>query len=191
MDSNGHLVSRLRTDDDTALQYLYQTYHPAVLANIRRLVHHEAEAEDILQNVFMTLWENRHKLMPAQSLPGWLFTASYYKSLEYLRTALRLSLTPLTEQVMNIATEGPTESSFDDQLALINEAMETLPRRKRMAFQLCRLEGKTYDEAATLLQISAESVKEYVKSCSALIRKRIEKDKPSIAILLLLIYISA
>lgn len=191
MDNNGLLVKRLRVDDESALQSLYQAYRQPVLANIRRLVHHEAEAEDILQNVFIALWEGRHKLTVSQSLPGWLFTASYYKSLEYLRAAVRLSLAPLTDELLNIPIEESPDNSFDAKLALISSAIETLPRRKRMAFQLCRLEGKTYDEAASLLQISADSVKDYVKSCSSLIRKNIEKDKPSVAALLLLIYFSA
>lgn len=191
MDNNQHLVKRLRMDDNTALQSLYQTYRVTVLANIRRLVHNETEAEDILQNVFLALWESRHKLTPAQSLAGWLFTASFYKSLEYLRTAVRLSLAPLTEELLNVAADESADNTFDARMALIQDAMDTLPNRKRLAFQLCRLEGKTYDEAASLLQISADSVRDYVKSCSTLIRKKIEKEKLSIPILLLLTYFAA
>ena len=191
MDNNGNLVTRLRTDDDTALQWLYESYRSPVLANIRRLIQRETDAEDILQNVFLALWENRHKLRPGQSLPGWLFTASYYKSLEFVRKAVRLSIAPLTEDLANLALEEPAESAFEAKMALINDAMNALPRRKRMAFQLCRIEGKTYDEAAVVLQISADSVRDYVKSCSAMIRRKIEKDNPSIAIVLLLLYFSA
>ncbi|MBS1605390.1 MAG: RNA polymerase sigma-70 factor, partial [Bacteroidetes bacterium] len=63
-----------------------------------------------------------------------------------------------------------------------------LPPRKRMAFQLCRLEGKSYDEAAAQLNISTESVKDYIKSCNALIRKQLSDNNPSMALLALLLY---
>ncbi|MBS1603602.1 MAG: hypothetical protein JST42_13110, partial [Bacteroidetes bacterium] len=131
MEKNEQLVKRLHRDDEEALNWLYDAYHQAVLANIRRLVHSQEESEDILQNVFLALWEGRHRLTVRQSLSGWLFTASYYKSLEYLRSAVRLSLSALSDdQLENVADEADAEDGFEEKMALVSEAMRVLPPRK-------------------------------------------------------------
>ncbi|WP_431212046.1 RNA polymerase sigma factor [Puia sp. P3] len=72
------------TFDLTAFDEIYHQYHNAVYSNIYKLVRQEAVAEDILQEVFIALWENRRRLEPAK-VAGWLFVTSYNKSVKYLK----------------------------------------------------------------------------------------------------------
>lgn len=173
--TNTTLIEQLCAGDKTAFAFIFQKYHRAVLSNIGKLIHHQHEAEDILQEVFIILWQNRHKLTPGQSIAGWLFTTSYYKSLEHLRKAIKQSLQSIDEQ-MPVPEADPVaefEKEYADKLTVLHSAIESLPQRKRSAFTLCRLEGKTYEEAAAELGISKETVKEYVKSSVKILREHV------------------
>lgn len=163
---------------------IYAQYHQAVFANIRRLIHRETEAEDLLQDVFVILWENRNTLKQEQSIPGWLFTTSYYKCLQQIRRSLKQQITELPSE--EIAEEALEDEMSEERLLVIQQAIELLPARKRLAFELVRLEGKSLDEAAETLNISKESVKDYVKTSSRFIRQYVFEKRPDIATLSIL-----
>jgi len=174
-------VSLLQNDDHEAFKVLYRQYHHAVYANISRLVHRSPAAEDILQEVFLALWENRHKLNPAHTVAGWLFTASFYKASAYLKKSLRENLAPLYDSLEEATgEESEYETNSEEKLTAIHTAIALLPPRKKMAFRLCRLEGKSYEEAAQELGLSIESVKDYVKTASRFIRQHVVTHHPAL-----------
>jgi RNA polymerase sigma-70 factor (ECF subfamily) len=179
--------------DDAAFQALYQQHHQAVFANIFRLVSRQEEAEDILQEVFLALWESRHKLNDKHSIAGWLFTTSYYKACAYLKQSLRKNVFPLSAGMQDLAEEhSETEGLYAQRTSMLETAIQQLPPRKRRAFQLCRMEGKSYEEAAAILGVTIDSVKDYVKTSSIFIRKYVvTKDTTAslVSLCLLMIYI--
>ncbi len=182
--TNLRLIGELQQGSEEAFAGVYHQYHQAVLANICRLVPHPHEAEDILQEVFITLWNKRLKLTPDHSVAGWLFSTSYYKSLEFIKKRIRQSVVPFTDTLNEafVLDEEPSQAEKDylDKLSLLTDAIELLPTRKKLAFKLCRLEGKSYEEIALALNISAGSARDYVKSASRQLRKYIEaKNLPA------------
>lgn len=180
--ANSILIAQLNNSDDAAFEAVYHQYHQAIFANILRLVKQQHKAEDILQDVFITLWESRFKLTPQQSVSGWLFTTSYFKALEYLRRSVKENITLLSEEQYEFPDEDTNlEDNYQQKLSIITSIMELLPPRKRTAFQLCRVEGKSYEEAAAMLEISVESVRDYVKTSSIFIRKHILENNTGIS----------
>lgn len=150
-----------------AFDALYHQYHQAVYANIWKIVKQHEAAEDILQEVFLALWENRIKL-DAAKVAGWLFVTSFNKSLKYLRQKER-QLVPLN--TTEIYPEEPlNEELYTFRLSIVEEAVNHLPERKKEVFRLCRYEGKSYDEAAHILGIPAASVKDYLKQSTRFIK---------------------
>lgn len=160
------------------------------MANICRLVNNTAVAEDLLQEVFVALWENRHKLTEAHSVAGWLFTASYYKALDYLKKAVKEKLLPITDTLQELLPAEETTTAGQEYLQmyeLLTEAISELSPRKQTVFRLCRLEGRSYKEAAQQLGISVESVKDYLKLSAAHIRQHITTRNPALPLLTLYI----
>jgi RNA polymerase sigma-70 factor (family 1) len=159
-----------------AFEQIYYEHHYAVLANINRLINNPSVAEDILQEVFVSLWENRHKLTDAHHVAGWLFTASYFKSLNYLKKAVKEVLLPLTDILNELIPAEDTmeqEKEYTQLHELLSEAIGQLSPRKQTVFRLCKLEGKTYKEVAAILNISVESVKDYLKISTGIIRAHV------------------
>ena len=184
----------LAKGDTAAFDTLYQKYHPAVYANILKLIKDPHAAEDILQDTFGTLWINRQTISRERSVAGWLFVVSYNKSLKFLKTAIRKNISSLHDLALEPADEhDPSPAETELQLSIIDEAIGQLPTQKRLAFTLCKLEGKTYEEAARILGISAHTVKEYLSAASRFVRAySLEKyrDAP-LSLSLLLIFLGS
>lgn len=160
--SDKELVIRLQEDDVKAFDTLYRKYQLSLYRNIFKLVRDEDHTQDILQDVFVKLWEKRITIDPEQSVANWLFVISYNKSLTYLKKALR---DPLVFRELN--DEIPLDSeqgihSRESQLQLLEKAFSQLSPQKRKVFELCKLHGKTYEETARELNISKHTVKEYL-----------------------------
>lgn len=170
----------LQENDNEAFVAVYRQYHQAVYANIRRLVADAPVAEDILQDVFLTLWEKRHNIPAEHSIGGWLFTTSFYKSSAWLRRSIKEKLSPLYDSLHETPDPVAPSGDYEEKLAAIHCAIDLLPPRKKVAFRLCRLEGKSYEEAATELGLSTESVKDYVKTASRFIKDHILAHHPAL-----------
>lgn len=187
--------NQVKEDELAQFDAVYHQFHQAVYANISKLVCEPHMAEDILQEVFISLWENR-QTVNLQDAGGWLFVVSYNKSMTFLKKKLRETsvILPDTEYLATISEEQPVdEELFQLRLSMVEEAIDHLPPRKREVFRLCRYDGKTYDEVADMLNISVVSVKDYLKQSTQFIRQYISRHYNNIEIpgmYLLVIYFS-
>lgn len=164
---------------------LYVKYHKAVYHNIKKLVHDEEAALDILQEVFMSLWENREKLDLSSFTGGWLFVVSYNKSISYLRKKVIESI-DYSEGFAELQADenkewnDQVEMDYLMKLKVLEEAVDILPHRKKQVFQMCRFEGRSKEEVAEQLQLSTDTVKDYLKQSNQMIRRYILAKYPSL-----------
>lgn len=164
------LVAALHEGRVEAFDALYRMYFPAVYANILHLVKEAAAAQDIVQEVFIRLWEKRASLQAGQPVGNWLFVVSYNRSLNHLRSSLRqrLKIAQLVPDTTETDQEEWQVTSI--QLDMLEKAIEKLPPQRKKVFMLCKMQGKTYAEAASELQISHYTVKEHISKASRFIR---------------------
>ena len=177
------LARRLLAGDMAAFNEIYHLYFHPVYNNAVKITRDEAIAEDILQEVFITLWEKRASIDPERSLTGWLFVLCYNRSINILRRRLRESL--IYKQLPQ-----PSESSSEEEIRfgvqwnILENAMSRLSPQRRRVFELCKLQGKTYEEAALELHISKYTVKEYLSAALVSI-KEYSLHHPGATVLLL------
>ncbi len=150
----------------------YASLHQAVYANIFRVVRNPVVAEDILQDVFLTYWENMWRL-DTDRTPNWLFVVSFNKSLTYVKKTARIGLEDYPEHLDEPADLPETdEIAFEERLTLVYEAIEFLPERKREIFKQYRMEGKAAEQIAVEMHLSVHTVKDHLKVANRLIRDR-------------------
>lgn len=167
----------LSQGERAAFEALYHRYKQPVFANIRKMVPDPDAAEDLLQETFLALWENRQALDPAKGAGGWLFVVSYNKAASFLKKKLREAaiLEPETDLAeLAVADELGDEELYTTQLALVEEAVAHLPARKQAVFRLYRFEGKSAEEVAAATGISVASVRDYLKQSTRFIREYIQ-----------------
>lgn len=166
------LASRLRNNDINAFNTIYWQYHAAVYANALKLIKDPVIAEDIVQEVFVTLWGKRHAIDPEQDIAGWLFVVSHHKTVDQLKQKIRRAL---VQKKLWIAGENQSiivnTDLKEEQLNTIEQAVEQLSPQKRKVFELCKVQGRTYEKAAEELHISKYTVKEYLSEALISIKK--------------------
>lgn len=173
--ANSELVERLKDGDKDAFDEIYWKYHSAIYYNILKLTRDVIVAEDIVQEVFIALWEKRYSLDVGRGISGWLFVVSYNKSISYLKRKLKESLLQSTLQQNDNNTVDVDDDLLNTRIGILEKAIEQLSPQKRKVFELCKLQRKTYAEVADELQISKYTVKEYLSGAVIFIKKYIKQ----------------
>ena len=171
---DSELLSRLQNGEVQAFDELYWKYHRAVYANIFKLVKDSEATKDICQEVFITLWEKRSSLTISQSVAGWLFVVSYNKAVSYLKKNSKVTITSIEKPLEMQPAEEPAFNVKEVQLQLLEAALGHLSPQRRRVFELCKLQGKTYEEAAQEIKISKHTVKEYLSAAVCSVKEYIQ-----------------
>ncbi len=151
----------------------YADLHQAVYGNILKLVHDLGLAEDLLQDVFLTLWENLEKLDPDR-IPNWIFVVSFNKSLSCLKRLRKdrsFSESGSREEQTDISDID--EEDFERKLQLVYDAVDLLPLRKKEIFKMYRFEGKSVDEISSEMKLSVHTVKDHLKIAHKTVRNHL------------------
>jgi len=170
--------------DVRAFNALYARYHKPVHANILKLIDDQELAIEVLQDVFLSLWQNRFKVQVDRSVGGWLFVVSYHKSLNILRHKLKESVAYVADYPDELWVEDDStlqEEIYNTQMQILEEAVDVLPKRKREVFRMCRYEGRSKEDVAHLLGLSTQSVSDYLKQSNKAIKKYISIQYPEYA----------
>jgi RNA polymerase sigma-70 factor (ECF subfamily) len=154
------LLKNLATGDKKVFNNLVRLYYTSLCRYAIKYVRSEEQAEEIVQDVFLSLWERRGVLMITTSLEAYLHTAVKYRSLNHLKKKLA------TQELISDyeAYAHPSTNNTEDQIAgnelahLVTQAIRALPEKCRIIFDLSRNGGLTYREIATELNISPKTV---------------------------------
>ena len=168
------LVVRLILGDEKAFDLLYHKYHVPIYRNILKLVKSDETAKDILQEVFVSLWEKRNTIDIKQPVANWLFVVSYNKSLSYIKKNAN-ALVIFEEVIADISEDIPEPFITEEKLAFIEATINKLSPQKKRTLELCKIERKTYEEAAKEMGISRHTLKEYLTEALAALRLQVKK----------------
>ena len=175
------LVSQLIAGNVHAFEKLYQLYSPRIFGRLINLVKSDAEAREILQDVFLVLWERRTSIDPEKSFRSFIFKIAENKVYDFFRKVSR----DKNRQALLVAAASQNfifieDSRRDDiKLAILQKAIEGLPPQRQQVFRLCKLEGKSYKEVSELLQISVSTISDHIVKGTKYIRDYFEKNIPS------------
>ena len=169
------LSERLRSGEQSAFQEIYHRYWYRLYQVARRKVRSEEDAEEIVQDIFVDLWERREQLL-IQELNKFLFKAVKYQILSYLKAQLVRQAYQASKQRFHQDTDTQTE----EQLALkdLNEALlagiEQLPAKTQEIFRLNRLEGRSAKEIADILLIPERTIEYHITQALRIMRSHLK-----------------
>ncbi|GGH63542.1 RNA polymerase sigma-70 factor (ECF subfamily) [Filimonas zeae] len=184
------LLAQLAADSHEAFDTFYNRYFEAVYRNVVKITGDAAVAEDLVQEVFFAFWKKRKDFEDAGHAANWLFLTSYHKSLNQLRQHARERL--MKQTVATLQHNDPDDIAYlikENQLNLLEKAVAQLPEKRKKVFELCRLQGKTYAEAAAELGISVNTVKNHLSEAGETIRAWLlqhREELPATTLLLLM-----
>ncbi|NML38789.1 RNA polymerase sigma-70 factor [Chitinophaga sp. G-6-1-13] len=158
------LLGRLRLGDPEAFIAIYNQYYSSLYSYILHFISIPQLAEDALQEVFARIWEIRERINPELSFSGYLYRITrnhVFKLLKKISADEELRTQAILE-VYRQTDDAEARVLWKEYEQLLREAVSQLPPQRQRVFRLCREECKSYEEVATELGISRNTVKEHM-----------------------------
>lgn len=160
--SDSELVEMLREPRTRreGFAVLVKQYSEKLYWKVRRIVLSHEDANDVLQNVFIKVWNNLQNFQGKSSLSTWLYRIAINESLDFLRKQ-KLSDRVSADEDVSVASRLMSDEYFDgDEVqARLQEAVARLPEVQRMVFNLKYFEEMKYSEMSQILNTSEGALK--------------------------------
>ena len=184
------IIDRLSSDDRLAFEHIFKCYYSVLCKFCLKYVRVETVAEEIVQDIFINIWERRTQITINSSIKAYLYTAVRNRSFNYLK--LQLPKDQKMTQLDNIAiieTDSKEKDMMFDELKVhVKLAIEKLPNKCRIVFNLSRDSGLTYKEIAEELDISVKTVENQIGLALKKLREQLRPIWDKIMILIGLIF---
>ncbi len=178
MEKDIKLVLQLHENDVEAFDILFHKYSDKLYRFSFSLLKNKEDSKEIVQEVFLRIWEKRNKIDSSKSFKSFLFTISYNLIVDQLR--LRLKDKEYREFLARyFETEKlnfNNEIDFNQLNNQIKDAIEELPAKRKRIFKLSRENGLTYKEIAGELGISVKTVETQINRSLKQIKLQLGKN---------------
>jgi RNA polymerase sigma-70 factor (ECF subfamily) len=168
------LEERLVSGDEAAVRELYDEHAPMVLGLCRRLV--GADAEDVVQTVFVSAWRTSHRFDPTRgSVAAWLVGITRFKAIDHLRARGRRPSVPRAD-----LGDEPVGAAEVDQVVdqvVMTRALAALPDARREVVELGFYQQLTHPEIAELLDLPLGTVKSHMKRGLEALHRELEVSR--------------
>lgn len=172
------LIRKIILDDSKAFQLIYEKYSRSLISFAASYLPDISDAEEIIQSVFVELWENRAQLDPDRFAKNYLYKVTVNKVFNHLKRKVieRKYLQYVDALDMNTFNEAERKIYDEELNEILNQLLEQLPEQQRKIFYLSRWDGLSHKEIAEQLQISVRTVENQIYRAVKYIRENIKTD---------------
>jgi len=175
LNSDEKLMLEIKADNMFAFDVLYKKYSKRLYSFAYSILKSSEESENIVQDVFLTLWEHRNKVEKNSSIKYYVFTIAYNSAISILRKKASesqfieylKSLQDLNQEPVNIELE------YKELTDKLNSIINHLPDRQKEVYNLHKAEGLKYQEIAERLNISVNTVENHMSRALKTIREKL------------------
>lgn len=170
------LFERLANGDEDAFAAIVHTIYKRLFPFAVSLVKSEAEADDLMQEVFLKIWLHRTEFTHIENPVGWIHTVVANTAANHIRSQLRREQRNLKFQLQTeeqVGIEDHLDAKFTQ--SLIDDTVSLLPAKKKQVYLLSRREGLSRKEIAARLNISENTVRNQLSEAIQFIRNQISQ----------------
>jgi len=179
-----YLFNKLKNGNRDSFRFFFETYYSDLCNYVNLFVKNESLSEEIVQEVYIYLWDYRKKIIIDKSVRTYLFTASKNKYLNHIRNE-KVRTRTFSKLKDNPQDQVPRPDEIvekQDFREMLDKVISSLPLRCREIFLLSRIHGYTNGEIAAELNISHKTVENQITIAYRKIREQIEKSYPEFVI---------
>lgn len=182
---NDVLIESLRNGDEQAYAYLIDTYHHKLCLYANSLVKNVYSAEDIVQNVFIKVWEQRTRLKSDHAVKSFLYKLVYNEFIDlYRKNQSLFSLEKSYYDALNSIVSDDDSESLQRMINVVNKEIQNLPPKCKEVFILSKKEGLTNIEIAEHLEVSIKTVEAQITKAFSILRSSLDQRMKNILFLL-------
>lgn len=167
------LLSRIAAGDERAFKQLFEEWHQYLATHILRVTQSRQLTEEIVQDVFLKIWNSRETLVDINNIWTYLLVISRNHALNALQKKAR-EFKRWEQWVKDNASAADSTDPNTTFYSLIDEAIDKLSPRQKEIYLLHRHQRMTYQQIATHLNIGRETVKTHLESATRAISKHIK-----------------
>ncbi len=167
-----------RNYDRQAQFEIYKLYSKAMYNISLRIVAKEEDAEDVLQNAFLSAFTKIEQFSGKVTFGAWLKRIVINKSIDYVKKK-KISFVDIEKVDFRLTDENDNDEEllfYKDRLDQVHDKIKKLPDKCRVIFSLFMLEGYDHNEIAEILNISVSTSKSQVHRAKKLLREKLEMD---------------
>ena len=178
------LLVDLRAGDAKAFHSIYEIYAPRLTSKLIQLLRSEELAEDVLQDIFIKIWEIRETIDPGQNFAAFLYKMAANRSKNVFRRNVYDEL--MRNEMGQDMVYNPIEDAMNELEAkkLLDAALDKLTPRQREVYTLHKLEGLSYQEISERLKISSSAINHHIQEAGKKLRMALKDYHFDILILL-------
>ncbi len=175
--SNTELVKLLKKGDMSAFDIIYKKYSRRLYGFVFRYVKQEVDTEEIIQEVFVKIWQNRDKINVYSSFESFLFTIAHNETINLLKK--RATEQKYVEHVKSLqqieeSYEIANEIHYKELEQKFHGLLDELSPRQKEIFKLSREEGLSHKEIAERLGISSNTVKNHLVTALSFLKNGLD-----------------
>ena len=180
VENDNDCLELLRKNEAAAWQYLIRIYYPALNRFANKILSNDADAEDVVTDVFVKLWHLNGDFADFQQVKKYLYTATRNSCLNILRSRQRDKIRheAFTSNYLQEDSFLETEMLYAELLAEIRKEVDALPPKMREIFVLAYFKKMSNEEIAAHLQLSNQTVRNQKATALALLRKALKHQFP-------------
>ncbi len=162
--SDQELSHQIANEDKNAYQILFEKYAPRIYSFSLNYLKNKSDAEELVQDVFLKIWEKRHILDASQNIKAFIFKIAVNTIYDFIRRKnieyafedyARLNYTKDSNYTWH-------EVIFEEMRQNLDKLVAKLPEQQQKIFKLSKLEGFTNDEIANKLDLSKRTVENHL-----------------------------
>lgn len=173
--TDAELLGLLKRSDHAAYTEIYRRYWAKLYIYARKLLNDPTAAEDIVQDVLLTIWIKNEKIQDNRPIAPYLYTAVRHKALTHIKRkklegSYLNSLSDFMDKGEFIADANLREKELE---LIINNAIATLPQKMKKVFELSKIECLNHKTIAAQLNISDKTIRNQLSTALNLIKLKI------------------
>ena len=179
------LKDELEKGNHKALVFLMDTYYQLLCLYVHSLSNDYELSQDIVQNVFIKIWEERHKTRQIKSIKNYLYKCVYNRfSNEWRKDKRMLTIEEKHLEILDEIIEKDNENVIQKQIELVRLEIQRLPPKCKETFLLSKQEGLTNIEIANFMNVSTRTVEAQIYKAFRILREKLGgKVKPLLFLL--------
>ncbi len=159
-----HLFKELKRGNREPMKFFFESYYVDMCNFVNQFIRDKTQSEEIVQDIFVYLWDYRQKILITTSVRSYLYTAARNKVLNYIRSEKNRAkfLDQLVKRDANSSAQ-PDQILYENQLnEFVEKAVEDLPAQCRKVYSLSRDKGYSNKEISKEMNISVKTVENQI-----------------------------